>query len=77
MMDKRYLAVLTLVIVSVVVAYSVYRWSSSGANGEAGVSDTTPPITPSSPGPASSVETTNETNRSSISIPLEKPPFIE
>ncbi len=36
-MDKRYLAVLVIVILSVIAAYGVYQWSSSGRSGEAGV----------------------------------------
>ena len=36
-MDKRYLAVLVIVILSVIAAYGVYQRSSSGRSGEAGV----------------------------------------
>jgi hypothetical protein len=85
-MNTRYLVVLAIIIVSVIVTYSVYHGYSNRGSGEADVEDTssaslnesaTPSTTPSSPGPASSEEPANAMNQSSISIPLEKPPFIE
>lgn len=84
-MNTRYLVVVALVIIGVIAAYGVYHGYSSGGTREADVEDTsaaglndseTPPTTPSST-PSSSGETANATNQTTISIPLEKPPFIE
>ena len=85
-MNNRNLVVLAIIIISVIVAYGIYQWSSSGESGEEGVENIAPNLnesttisttSPSQNGSSSSREIANETNQSSISIPLEKPPFID
>jgi hypothetical protein len=79
-MSKRYLLVLVVIILGVLAAYSSYSYYQPGRAPEPG-SEASEPGTTTMPSTGSNTtavqEPVNETNRSTVSIPLEKPPFIE
>jgi septal ring-binding cell division protein DamX len=85
-MTKKYVLVLAIIVVGTIVAYSGYSHYQTGKSTESadnsslssGVSDSgtiTTNTTDNTPVP-NFQENDNQTNRSTVSIPLEKPPFI-
>lgn len=85
-MIKKYVLVLVVVVVAIIVAYGVYHSYSSGESLESEYSDTfsagvddsgTPTTNTSNATTPNEQKTDNKTNRSTVSIPLEKPPFID
>jgi len=86
-MTKKYvLLVLAIIIVGIIAAYGVYYSYSSGKSSESESRDTspapvddsgTPTVNASNATIPNEQENDNQTNRSTVSIPLEKPPFIE
>ena len=73
-MPRKYLLWLVVIVFGVIVVYGTYSYYSISNNTESvtvnttNYNDTDIPLLN---------ETDNKTNRSTVSIPLEKPPFIE
>ena len=73
-MPRKYLLWFVVIVFGVIVIYGAYSYYSISNNTESvtvnttNYNDTNIPLLN---------ETDNKTNRSTVSIPLEKPPFIE
>jgi hypothetical protein len=86
-MTKKYVLVLVVVVVAIIAVYSGYSYYQTGKSTEStdnsslssGVNESGTTITNTSdntPVP-NEQETDNQTNRSTVSIPLERPPFVD
>jgi uncharacterized protein (UPF0333 family) len=86
-MTRKYVLVLVVVVVAIIAVYSVYSYYQTGKSTESaensslssGVHESgtiTTNTSDNTPVP-NEQETDNQTNRSTMAIPLEKPPFVD